>query len=474
MSRTKINLFPSILLCAVLFATTVGRADEEPVATQITLHPVDEPKPALKYRLLPPFLETTPGNAAVYYGKVNAERSAYFSNEELWDNMQQWREMPLEDLRRLIELRGDEISVQADGSISDFLTRGARCRNCDWQLPIGDVPFYDILLPQVQMMRQFGRILDTKARLEIARGEFDKAIATLQNGYALGRHVATGETLVNGLVGLAICGLMGEQLREHVQQPGAPNLYWALTDLPRPLTDMRRAFEVETWGVGGNFPEIDDFSSAEIHDNAWLKMLFTIASSTDMWFSLGEGSKPPSWVKLIQRCKQLRPMAEQALVESGFSEERVEAMSVRQVAVLYMVTHDRLLLEQAIKYVSLPYPEAIAGIDAAIEQAKREPHIIPFAPSTLSGIRNVRMAIARLDREIAVLRLLEALRIHGARHQGQLPRRLEDITSVPVPIDPVTGQAFVYARDGEKATLQGPTLRETPLNYVITMVGSPE
>jgi len=167
-------------------------------------------------------------------------------------------------------------------------------------------------------------------------------------------------------------------------------------------------------------------------------------------------------------------VAVQTLIERGFGDKEVEAMSLHQVAVLFTVARHRFLLEQAIKYVSLPYPVAIAGIDEAIEQAKQEPYIIPIARRTFPGMRGPRIAIAQLEREIAVLRVLEALRIFGARHQGLLPERLEDIKAVPVPVDPVTGQAFVYLRDGEKAMLRGPVLRDTPLSYEIEMVRSQE
>jgi len=496
MWRAKSILLPTLLLSAVLFGTATGRADEEPAPIKLTLHPADEPKPALKYRLLPPFLETTPGNAAVYYGKVKSEQRQFFSSRELWENMERWRELPLKELRTLVEFHGDDIRVPTEvdiappgvdvelhgddirvptiGNIDDSLSRGGRCRTCNWQLPIGDVPFYDLLLPQAQELRQFGRILATKARLQLARGDFDSAIMTLQSGYALGRHAAAGETLVNGLVGIGICHLMSDQLREHAQLPDAPNLYWALTDLPRPLIDLRRAYEVEAQGVALNFPEIPDLSSAELSEDAWRNMLSQLVEGTILWNSTDQVYIPPASDALDRRCQQLRTVAEQALIESGFKEDQVEAMSLHHISVLYTVTRHRLLLEQAIKYVSLPFPQAMAGIDAAIEQAKQEQHIVPIAPRTGPGMRGPRIAIARLERQIAVLRVIEALRIFGARHQGQLPERLEDITAVPVPFDPVTGQAFIYLRDGEKAMLRGPALRNTSLNYEIEMVRTQE
>ena len=145
-------------------------------------------------------------------------------------------------------------------------------------------------------------------------------------------------------------------------------------------------------------------------------------------------------------------------------------MSHYQVAVLYTVIRQRIMLEEASKHFSLPYPIAITGIDAAIEQADREQHIAPIVALSPRWIRTARGAIARIEREIAVLRVLEALRIFGARHEGKLPEQLSDITEVPVPNDPVTGEPFVYLRDGQTATLREPTLRNVPLNYEIEMV----
>src|SRR4029078_12957841 len=102
-----------------------------------------------------------------------------------------------------------------------------------------------MLLPEVQQSRGFGRILAVRARIQIADHNYDDAVTTLQTGYALGRHVATGETIVNGLVGIAICGIMNEQVTEYVQQLGSPNLYWALSTLPTPLGDLQRARDFE-------------------------------------------------------------------------------------------------------------------------------------------------------------------------------------------------------------------------------------
>jgi hypothetical protein len=62
----------------------------------------------------------------------------------------------------------------------------------------------------------------------------------------------------------------------------------------------------------------------------------------------------------------------------------------------------------------------------------------------------------RLDRDLAGLQSVEAIRSYAASHKGQLPQTLAEITEVSVPKDPINGQAFHYARTGATAVLESP------------------
>ena len=81
-----------------------------------------------------------------------------------------------------------------------------------------------------------------------------------------------------------------------------------------------------------------------------------------------------------------------------------------------------------------------------------------------------------LEQRLAILRHIEALRIHAATHDGKLPAKLSDI-DLPLPLDPVTGQPFSYTLDGTTASLRGagPPGREDFVDwnrkYVITVGG---
>jgi len=68
----------------------------------------------------------------------------------------------------------------------------------------------------------------------------------------------------------------------------------------------------------------------------------------------------------------------------------------------------------------------------------------------------VKDAEVRSRRDLAALRVLEALRLYAACHNGQLPKRLSDLDGVPLPNDPMTGQPFAYQLSGGEAVLSSP------------------
>lgn len=76
----------------------------------------------------------------------------------------------------------------------------------------------------------------------------------------------------------------------------------------------------------------------------------------------------------------------------------------------------------------------------------------------------------RLDRRVAALRVVEAIRLYAASHDGKLPEELNQVTEVPVPEDPATGKPFEYRRDGAAAVLTMPDLGLRPIPpYRITI-----
>ena len=178
-----------------------------------------------------------------------------------WERMEKWMDIPLGDPRekayREKELAND-IYILYPSPFMSTMERAARCESCDWQQPIREGNFISILLPEIQQSRTYARLLSAKAHLEIAQGKYDQAVRTLQTGYAEARQVAQSPTLVSGLVGVTIASIMSYQVQQFIQQPDAPNLYWALSTLPRPLVDFRLAGEAESKILYLQFPELRD------------------------------------------------------------------------------------------------------------------------------------------------------------------------------------------------------------------------
>ncbi len=444
----------SLVLFAIVGAAVTASADEPEEPTRIILHPAAEPTPVLKYRLLPEFIDRKPGNAAVFYGKVTAERRYFFSNKELWENMRRWRSAPLTDL--LTEKAKVPLKPR-------FLRQAALCRSCDWQLTLHEGRYFGMLLPEVQQTREFGRILATQARIYVARGEFAQAIESFQTGLALARHVAAGETLVHGLIGVAISKEVLKQATEFVQQPDAPNLYWAITMLPRPFIDMHDGLEAEMSIFELSFPELRDLETKHLSPEEWQKLLqafcYYFALLSDQDNDLG---RMAIYAKMIGSY----PAAKQTLIQQGMTAKEVESMPKEQVVSLHTLRTFKRLQQDVNKYFHLPYPAAIDGMASAVERVENEQSEIA---RIIGATRNTRKALARNTRRFEVLRVIEALRIYAAAHEGNLPKKLEDVTEVPIPIDPVTGKAFEYRREGDVATLRGPALLDESLNYEITM-----
>jgi hypothetical protein len=135
-------------------------------------------------------------------------------------------------------------------------------------------------------------------------------------------------------------------------------------------------------------------------------------------------------------------------------------MSMLEAVLLHEVyTYDRLY-DEMMKWQGLPYWQMRPGLEQAEKLLKQEKArgdvSAVLATLLLPAVQKVFFAQTRLDRRIAALRCVEALRMYAAAHDGRLPATLSDISEVPIPIDPVTGKAFEYKVMGEKAFLYAP------------------
>jgi hypothetical protein len=159
-------------------------------------------------------------------------------------------------------------------------------------------------------------------------------------------------------------------------------------------------------------------------------------------------SRPPSVERLATAREELTKL-------TSFTAEQVAKMSDAEVSVRHTVALHREISDAWRKWMYLPYPQSITRFpeqaDKLREEARRR-ELFPLA-SVLSPIRgNVLMSQMKIDRQIARLQLIEALRMHASQ-TGTLPAQLSDVTIVPVPLDPATGSPFAYKLENGVATL---------------------
>jgi hypothetical protein len=160
---------------------------------------------------------------------------------------------------------------------------------------------------------------------------------------------------------------------------------------------------------------------------------------------------------------------------SGKSAAEVAAMPPPQVLLLYVAGTYADLRDDIFKITYLPFPEAharFADADARLRAATGGEGA-RLAQLFLPAVAKAMAAPNRLERKFALLRTIEAVRMHAAANRGQLPERLDQVTVVPVPLDPGTGKPFEYSREGATATLSsripGEPLEATGLRYRVTM-----
>lgn len=223
-----------ILLLAGISASTQQEAEQARIV-ELTLHPVEAPEPVQRYQLLPKAEQLRDANAVPLYEKATQSLPKNFRR----DQISQWLNTPLDKLPS----QEVQLILQQHEPTLQLLEQADKCKYCNW--PDSEVD-EDQLMEDLSKYRQIIFILALQARLQIAQGQYAKAIDTLQTSFTMAKRLATAPTLIQGLIGVSTAAFMCRQLEQFIQRTDAPNLYWALQNLPRPLVDLTEKIELES------------------------------------------------------------------------------------------------------------------------------------------------------------------------------------------------------------------------------------
>lgn len=441
-------------LCALLILASLARADAPKEAVTVIKLTVDArpaPKPALKYLLLPDLKDMRQGNAVLAYYKCFLEQNRLYHGKEEVANREKWLNCPLAELPDNLTDYGGSSARQAEYA--------ARLDGCDWQIleRLRDDGI-SLLLPDVQELRMLAQVLKVRYRGQVKARKFDDAIRTHQTMFALCRHLGEHPTLIGNLVGIAIGNIALGPYEEMIQQPGCPSFYWALAHLPHPLMDVRKSlagermfiFNAGDWGGAMVDPDRvwNDDDVRKAHELARrMKGLLDYPKKDDT-------QKVEKWILEKLKDEAWLASARKSLVEEGLAEAKVKRFPPEQVVFNYLRIKYETSRDEGMKWATLPFwqsDEALMKLgtrpdDPAVEQMV----VTALGPA----MHKVRRAGARFEQRLALLMVVEALRLHAAENGGKLPASLNDL-KVPAPADPISGKAFGYKLDGGAAIVLG-------------------
>jgi hypothetical protein len=413
---------------------------------RLSVSPAPAPRPALRYRLLPELREMNPGNPIAGYMRCMLEQQRFFFDKEAFERREELLAMPLKELPALeLEEYGRLALRHAD--------RAARLDNPDWQVLLKlKSDGINLLLPEVQQIRSVARALAVRFRSEIALGRFDDAIRTAKTLFAMSRHLSEHPTLIADLVAISAADTAIGPLEEMLQQPGCPNLYWALTNLPAPLVPLDRGME------GERVMSLSPTEFGELDEKAPMTadQIKSLIAKWDVLLGDGKPLKPGespvrAWLDARTADENKVGAARHRLAEHGLAREQLLRFPADQVILVDQKHEYDARFDDLMKTMKLPAWQAqeLAGQPTP----SGEPSL--FADALVNpGVFGVHRKRWLLDQRIALLRHVEALRLHAAEHDGTLPRNLSEV-SVPLPDDPLTGKPFRYELAGDTAHLRG-------------------
>ncbi|MEX2137681.1 MAG: hypothetical protein WD894_00355 [Pirellulales bacterium] len=426
------------------------QTDPTRIVYELEVSSAGEPRPAMKYRLLPNPADLKPGNAATQYYKAFVLEAESPIRTKEYIQLAEWMETPLRELN--IEELGKTLRANHEDAFYRCLRAATYRAHCDWEEPVKEEGV-QLLLPALQSFRSVARLLSMKAKYEIATGNYDEAILTALDNFTLAYHLQhDGEILVQSLVGVAIVGMMHDEFFvEWIRSPGSPNLYWALSEFPV-FIDSRKIIAGDL-----RFPEYTLPLLRQIDRRPLTAE--EAANLAERAFAVEPGSRLDR--SDAKRRAQLTAWAVQTydegyreLVAAGHSRELLDQMPVLQVALLARWKRYENARDDLYKWTAVVYGPAreVALTNLREIYRRTESSSAPFW-TFMPPLSAMYQAQLRQHRFLSVLRAIEALRLHAARY-GEFPTALAEIREVPVLDDPVTKAPFVYSGGGKTATLK--------------------
>ena len=459
-------LAASSLANAQVKVTESTKSGEPNEIIEMSVSAAPQADPIFKHRLTSMPNETIAGNAATAYMHLFAsgflDRCVRFE-KQYDDELQAWSQcdtprdqIPLQKLR--------EASALFDVDFKHYIDRASRSRHCDWGYQIEDLTgpmAIGVTLDTLQDTRAISRIIALQTKLAILDSRFEDATNLMRMNYRLAENVGEVKLVVGSLIALTVTGISNDSMLALIAAPDAPNMYWALTELPCSIANVRAALRMEV-GIGLRiFPEIANAESTIHTREEWSRIVRGMPrTAMEISYAQPPAKRQVDFMALGAGLLSYAP-AKRRLIDSGMDANQVEQMAVGQVLLIDANREYRRLANRFETAIYFPLEGAIDRARTVEDQLfraqeeERDSVGTILASMLLPALQHVRYAELRVQRDIDALRVIEALRMHAAK-EGKFPGSLDEVKVVPVPNNPTTGKPFEYRLEGEVATIELP------------------
>jgi hypothetical protein len=470
--------FVAILSLSVL----QGRAAEESPATapttilpnvdKWTIHPALAGGNPMQYRLLPDAFEQRPGNAVpLYLMSRQFWPDQKTTDEILWPENHRYdyldtpiEQFPQEDAHKLLDAYSDTLA---------FVDRAARRQSAVWddnEWP--DVRFGAKAFAYRDDLRHAGNLLTFRARFQISQDDWSGAIHTLQTSFSMARQFGSEPMLIHAIESSGFGRNALEAVPEWITRRNSPNLYWALSDLPDPFVELAAVAQYERTPSGQT--PLDQAMRGELPAELWGPVVQDMIGRLQEMRPPFKRNQAGIEAEATRLVASVYPRAKEYLISAGISKEKVNSMAPEEAVGTYFCRQAVAASDQLWKCWSLPYPQAQEQMLRSWKAlAPDQPPLLdnPLFQGNqvwISGptqhpnydfpsLLRWRYSLTAVDREIALFRTVEALRDYAARHDDVPPASLDEITDLPVPLDPATDKPFDYSVQGQTVHLDALT-----------------
>ena len=376
---------------------------------------------------------------------------------------------------------------------------------CDWEFSTEDLSWYsdDSLLELLfNPVRNTARLLKVRTCHALEQDDMELAIQSIKSLYAMADNFLKMPLIMNSLIASSIADSAASCVDALIASGKSPNLYWPLTQIPRFSHYHLRTVESERNDIFTYYPqlkEIDNPARDEDHD-FWLefgeKFLVGIQGHWDLDMYIDMDMKMKETTENDQACpeetlsreelrKQKRaeiiesleeilkdhpeafevykkslypadpqtildelPVIKQTVLDWGYSPERIERLCAEHLVAIYTVRVHEELFDDVTKWFGVDYLTWQAHPNGKAREAVNQT-VESYGTKLAGMIANTLSVFAYeilvgCEQEIDALRVVEAIRLYAASHDGKLPKKLDKITEVPIPWDPTTGKSFKY------------------------------